>query len=218
MRGPVTPNGIGVATDRAQCGPPPARPSVAGSRRTSRSRIRRPVASGEGYSRGRPEGKRQPASTAAGRRTGPSVGRMNQKVEPVPGIESAPMVPPCISTNRLRQGEPESGALRLPAGGGVHLGELLEQLGHVLRSNSDSRIDHAHPDDVLRDHPRLIGAALGRHRQRGPRACRRQGDGAAIAGELRGVGQEVEEDLPDPDAIGDDDAARRLPPARTSQT
>ncbi len=31
---------------------------------------------------------------------------MNQKVEPVPGIESAPMVPPCISTNRFDKASP----------------------------------------------------------------------------------------------------------------
>src|SRR6185295_6057851 len=36
------------------------------------------------------------------RRTGPSTGRMNQNVLPLPKIDSHPMVPPCSSTN-LRQ-------------------------------------------------------------------------------------------------------------------
>ena len=42
----------------------------------------------------------------AGRRTGPSVGSMNQKLDPRPGIDSAPMVPPCISTNFLQRASP----------------------------------------------------------------------------------------------------------------
>lgn len=40
------------------------------------------------------------------RRTGPSAGRMNQKVEPRPGSDSAPMVPPCISTSFLLSASP----------------------------------------------------------------------------------------------------------------
>ena len=41
-----------------------------------------------------------------GLRTGPSVGSMNQKLDPRPGIDSAPMVPPCISTNFLQRASP----------------------------------------------------------------------------------------------------------------
>lgn len=40
------------------------------------------------------------------RLTGPSVGSTNQKAAPFPYTESAPMVPPCISTNFLQRARP----------------------------------------------------------------------------------------------------------------
>ena len=39
-------------------------------------------------------------------RTGPSAGRMNQKVDPQPGSDSAPIVPPCSSTSFLLSARP----------------------------------------------------------------------------------------------------------------
>src|SRR3954454_18481256 len=40
------------------------------------------------------------------RRSGPLVGSMNQKLEPRDGIDSAPMIPPCISTNFFDSARP----------------------------------------------------------------------------------------------------------------
>jgi len=48
----------------------------------------------------------QARSIAVLRLTGPSAGRRNQKAAPLPKTESAPIVPPCISTNFLQRASP----------------------------------------------------------------------------------------------------------------
>lgn len=54
----------------------------------------------------------------AGCRIGPSTGMMNQNALPSPGIDSAPIVPPCSSTNCLQSASPS------PVPCACRLGEL----------------------------------------------------------------------------------------------
>lgn len=84
--------------------PPPRKTRVRKSARSRRENVVMPVRSSiyllECYF----------ASTAVRtrleRRIGPSVGKMNQNVDPRPTMDSTPMVPPCISTNFLQRANP----------------------------------------------------------------------------------------------------------------
>ena len=104
----------------------------------------------------------------------------------------------------LAEGQPQPGALGPPAGGAVHLAELLEQLGHVLPLDADALVRHRDPDHLLGDQPGLVAGPLGRL----PSGARVRTAVSAIlpafGGELGRVGEEVEQDLPDPDAVGHD--------------
>ena len=61
----------------------------------------------------------------------------------------------------LAEGEPQSGALRPPTGGAVHLTELLKQLGHVVRLDPDALVGHRHPYHILVHQSSPIAGALG---------------------------------------------------------
>jgi hypothetical protein len=89
-------------------------------------------------------------------------GRINQKLEPRPGIESAPMVPPSISTNFLQRARPSPlpCAWRL-----VELSTWLNSWNSFSlssRGDADPGIHYRNPDHVLSDHAALIPSSIGR--------------------------------------------------------
>src|ERR1041385_4832224 len=102
----------------------------------------------------------------------------------------------------LAERQPEPGALLLPAGRAVHLAEDLEHPPHVLLPDADAAVAHRHPHRVAGDQPGALAGPLAGERQRDRGPERREADGAALGGELGGVGQEVEEDLAHPGVVG----------------
>ncbi|MEJ7637199.1 MAG: hypothetical protein WKF75_04205, partial [Singulisphaera sp.] len=90
--------------------------------------------------------------------------------------------PPCRSTRLCTSASPIPSPLR-PIRGRVRLGEEIEDPGQDFRSDPDAVVPH--PDD------QEIGLAHGL-----------QGDPAPRLGVLGGVGQEVAQDLDEPDRVG----------------
>ena len=83
-----------------------------------------------------------------------------------------------------RDGESEAGAAEALRGRGIGLRELLKQLAHLLRRHADAAICHGKLDPA---------ASV-------DKLSRLQLD-LALLGELAGVAQQVEEDLPQPHRI-----------------
>ena len=97
-------------------------------------------------------------------------------------------VPTHQDRESLADHEPETGAVRTPRGRGLRLGELLEQQPLLIAREADAGIGHRQLDRLRR--LRL------RHNPRG------HFDPADV-GELDCVGEEVAQDLPEPQRIGD---------------
>lgn len=104
-----------------------------------------------------------------------------RKVLPLPGVLSTPISPPHGGDQALGDGQPETGPAVAPGGRTIGLGKFLEEPGDLLRRHADAGIldpaDDAEPP-------------LGRGQ-----AADRQPDMADL-GELDGIRQQVDQDLP----------------------
>jgi len=83
-----------------------------------------------------------------------------------------------------RDGQAEAGAAVLPGGRGIGLGELLEQLGLLLRRHADASVGDRELNPVA-----TVGDP-----------ARPQRD-LALVSELKGIAQQIEQNLPQPHGV-----------------
>ena len=116
------------------------------------------------------------ASALAGKRT--------VKTEPLPGSLVTVTSPPIMRASLRVIAKSEAGAAVLPGGRGIGLAEFLEQLRLLLRRHADAGVGHGDLDPIVPvDHPPDPQRHL------------------ALLGELAGIAQKIEQDLPQPHGV-----------------
>src|SRR5439155_1593150 len=146
----------------------------------------RAVASSSITSTQSPVGSRPPLVAAFAAASAPD-GSRTVNTEPLPcSLVTATSPPITRKLARMMGGDvAEPGATVAPRGRGIGLSEFLEQLGLLLRRHADAGIGHRELDPVTTvGDPARLELDL------------------ALARELAGVAQKVEQDLPQPHGIG----------------